>query len=81
MTEELQGELVFVGYTNGYQILYGAESEGGEGSFYSDTENGCYIPLYMLKSHAHRLQSTTDMNVTLERVREAQKQAPNKEQK
>lgn len=73
MAEELQSDLVFVGYTNGYQILYGAESEGGEGSFYSDTRNACYIPLYMLKSHVHRLQTTTDMNVTLERVMEAQK--------
>jgi len=73
MTEELQEELIFVGYTNGYQILYGAESQGGEGLFYSDTENECYIPLYMLKTHAHRLQTTTNMSVTLERVREAQK--------
>ena len=70
MEKELQSELVFVGYTDGYQILYGAESEG---VFYSDTENECYIPLYMLKSHVHRLQTTSDMNVTLEQVIEAQK--------
>jgi hypothetical protein len=72
MSDELHEELVFVGYTNGYQILYGAESEGGEGSFYSDTENNCHIPLYMLKSHAHRLQTTTDMNVTLDKLKKAQ---------
>ena len=73
MSKNLHDELIFVGYTNGYQILYGAASEGGEGSFYSDTENDSYIPLYMLKTHAHRLQSTTDMNVTLDKVRRAQK--------
>lgn len=73
MIEKSQDKLVFVGYTNGHQILYGAKSQGGEGSFYSDTDNDCYIPLYMLKSHAHRLQSTTNMTVTLDRLREAQR--------
>ena len=71
--EEPQKELVFVGYTNGYQILFGAASEGGEGGFYSDQEQDCHIPLYMLKKHAPMLQTTTGMNVTLEKLIKAQK--------
>ena len=66
---ELYEDLIFVGYTNGYQILYATESEGGEGSFYSDTSNECWIPLYMLKRHANRLETTAGMNVTLGRIK------------
>ena len=74
MTKDLHDEIVFVGYTNGAQILYASDvNEGGEGAFYRDTENDCCIPLYMLKTHWHRLESTTDGAVTLERIREAQK--------
>lgn len=63
-----ENELIFVGYTNGHQILYGAQSEG---VFYSDTENDCFIPLYMMKRHEHRLQTTSNMQVTLEKIQEA----------
>ena len=35
----MQDELIFVGYTNGNQILYATEINGGEGSFYADTDN------------------------------------------
>lgn len=73
MTKELHDELIFVGYTNGHQILYASEAGEGEGAFYSDTDNDCYIPLYMLKTHWHRLESTTNGEVTLERIRAAQK--------
>ncbi|NCP63188.1 MAG: hypothetical protein GW763_11330 [Paraglaciecola sp.] len=45
----------FVGYTNGNQISYAKEEEG---SFYPDTDNDCYIPLYMLDVHLHRLGGT-----------------------
>jgi len=62
-------KLIFVGYTNGHQILYGAEDVG---SFYSNTDNDCFIPLYMMERHAHRLQNTSGMNVTLEKVLAAQ---------
>lgn len=58
-------ELVFVGYTNGHQIKYAREDEG---VFYPDTDNECYIPLYMLKTHLHRIESTSDFNVTLEEI-------------
>ena len=72
MSEKPQEELVFVGYTNGYQIFYAASEEyGGEGSFYSDTEGDSYIPLYMLKRHVHRLETTSKMNVTLDKLNEA----------
>ena len=69
----MQDKLIFVGYTNGNQILYATGINGGEGSFYADTDNDCYIPLYMLKSHAHRLQSTSNMSVTLDKLKKAQK--------
>ena len=49
-------ELVHVGFTNGDQITY-AKTE--EGSFYPDTAGDCYIPLYMLKSHEHRIETTS----------------------
>ncbi len=62
-------DLIFVGYTNGNQILHASgERRGGEGSFYSSTEGDCYIPLYMLKAHAHRIGSTSVGNITLETV-------------
>lgn len=74
MNEDLHKELVFVGYTNGHQIFYATEKEGGEGMFFSDTGDDCIIPLYMLKAHWHRLESTTNGSVTLDMIREAQKE-------
>ena len=67
-TKEKTEALIFVGYTNGYQILYAAE-EGG--TFHSDTDGHCCIPLYMMKRHAHRLETTSDMSVTLEKLKAA----------
>jgi|GEM_PF-2982209 len=49
-------ELLHVGFTNGYQVKY-AKTE--EGTFYPDTCGDCYIPLYMLKSHEHRIETTS----------------------
>ena len=73
MSKELNDELIFVGYTNGNQVLYAnVEKFGGQGAFYKTTEHDCYIPLYMLKKHVHRLESTSDGEVTLGRVRAAQ---------
>jgi hypothetical protein len=55
-------ELTFVGYTNGAQILYANDkSFGGEGALYKTSEHDCCIPLYMLKTHHHRLESTTEL--------------------
>lgn len=74
MSKELHDDLIFVGYTNGAQVLYANDKGfGGEGAFYKTKEHNCVIPLYMLKTHWHRLQSTTEGEVTLERVKEAQK--------
>lgn len=74
MNEQLHDELIFVGYTNGAQILYANDiKSGGEGAFFRDTEHNCIIPLYMLKTHWHRLESTTNGSVTLDMIREAQK--------
>ena len=72
-TEELHDKLVFVGYTNGAQILYANdENQGGEGSFYKTTDHDCWIPLYMLKTHVHRLE-TGFAGVTLETIKAAQR--------
>ncbi|WP_029511155.1 hypothetical protein [Marinobacterium stanieri] len=46
-----QKKLIHVGFTNGNQVEY-AKTE--EGAFYPDTDNDCWIPLYMLAVHAHR---------------------------
>lgn len=56
-------ELILVGFTNGHQINYASEPEG-EGCFYSNTDNECYIPLYMLETHHHRIESTSNGEVT-----------------
>lgn len=61
-------ETCHVGFTNGHQISYANEDNGGEGAFYFNTENECYIPLYMLKAHLHRIESTSCGNVTAEEL-------------
>jgi len=71
-------DLIFVGYTNGYQILYAAESEG---AFYPDGNNDSYIPLYMLKGHAHRIENTTCGSMTLETVLAKRKQVAAKKER
>lgn len=50
-----------VGYTNGYQLYYNKSEESG--LFYPDTDGNCIIPLYMLKTHDHRIEITTDGEV------------------
>ena len=49
-------ELLHVGFTNGTQVKYAKDEEG---AFYPDTDGDCYIPLYMLKSHEHRVETTS----------------------
>jgi hypothetical protein len=49
-------ELSHVGFTNGDQVKYAKVEEG---AFYPDTHGDCYIPLYMLKSHEHRIETTS----------------------
>ncbi len=51
-----QRKLIHVGFTNENQVRYVTELRQG-GGFYPDTENECYIPLYMLEVHAHRAGS------------------------
>lgn len=70
--EEMTEELIFVGYTNGSQVLYASsDKHGGEGVFYNSTDGGCYIPLYMLKAHAHRIEATSIYGVTLDQISNA----------
>ena len=60
-------DLSFVGFTNGSQISY-ANAEEGEGCFYFNSDNDCYIPLYMLKAHLHRIETTSNGEVTAETI-------------
>jgi len=59
-------DLAFIGFTNGDQIAYANSNDVREGAFYFDSENQCYIPLYMLKAHLHRIELTSFENVTAE---------------
>ncbi len=71
--KEVQDELIFVGYTNGAQVLYAnKERYGGQGAFFKTSEHECYIPLYMLRKHAHRLKSPA-FKITVEDIVGAQK--------
>lgn len=45
-------EIIHVGFTNPAQIGYAKDESG---FFYPDTDNQCYIPLYMLKRHLNRM--------------------------
>lgn len=62
---EYQDKLIHVGFTNGanLKLLDGT----GYGAMYSDTKQNCYIPVYMLKAHEHRIELTggdaTDIDV------------------
>ena len=67
--KETQDDLIFVGYTNGYQISYAkGNEEESVGQFYGTTDGNSLIPLYMLKSHAYRLETTSHGNITLEKI-------------
>lgn len=71
-----ESELVHIGYTNGAQVLYCVANKSG--SFYPDTENDSCIPVYMLRTHAHRLESTTNGEVTLDLIKHAWKMLKSK---
>lgn len=49
-----QRELIHVGFTNEHQVTYVTEQKE-DGAFYPDSDNECYIPLYMLNVHSHRV--------------------------
>ena len=56
------GELSFIGYTNGANLKLLKETDYG--AMYSNTKENCYIPLYMLKSHLHRIETTSNGSAT-----------------
>ena len=56
----VDSRLIHVGYTNPHQIEH-AKVESG--LFYPDTEHDCWIPVYMLKTHEHRLFYPVDSGV------------------
>lgn len=49
-----QRELVHVGFTNEHQVTSVTEQQL-DGYFYHNSDNECYIPLYMLNIHSHRV--------------------------
>ena len=53
-SELRQEKLIHVGFTNESQVQYVTEDKE-EGAFYPNSDNGCYIPVYMLNVHAHRV--------------------------
>jgi len=55
-----------VGYTNGANIKLLQETDYG--AMYSDTKEGCYIPLYMKQGHIHRIETTGGDKQTEDRV-------------
>jgi hypothetical protein len=74
--KSVDNDLIFVGFTNGAQILYANDSEG-EGSFYRTSEHNCIIPLYMLGCHVNRIETTTDGSVNLGMIIEARSSISN----
>lgn len=62
-------ELVFVGYTNPYQLVHScANDDEASGSFYPNTKEDTTIPLYMLKCHERRLINLTDGDLTVSKL-------------
>jgi hypothetical protein len=55
-TSNIKGEYLHVGFTNGANIKLLQETDYG--AMYSNTNQNCYIPLYMLKDHLHRIETT-----------------------
>ena len=53
-SELRQEKLIHIGFTNESQVQYVTEDKE-EGAFYPNSDNGCYIPVYMLNVHAHRV--------------------------
>lgn len=65
--DETHNHITLIGYTNGAQIRYAkSESHGGQGSFYIDQDNNCTIPVYMLKTHHFRIETSTNGMVTID---------------
>ncbi len=72
MSENIHNDLIFVGYTNGAQVLYANDNKyGAQGAFYKTTEHDCLIPLYMLKTHENRIKDKRG-DVTLDMIKTAQ---------
>ena len=53
-SELRQEKLIHIGFTNESQVQYVTEDKE-EGAFYPNSDHGCYIPVYMLNVHAHRV--------------------------
>lgn len=56
-------DLIHIGFTNKSQIKYVTEDKD-EGAFYQNSDHGCYIPIYMLNVHAHRVGSESKIYCT-----------------
>lgn len=55
-----QHKLIHIGFTNESQVQYVNEQKE-DGTFYPSSDNGCYIPVYMLDVHAHRVGANSEI--------------------
>lgn len=55
-----QRKLIHVGFTNEHQVTSVTEQQL-DGYFYPNSDNECYIPLYMLNVHAHRVGKDSEI--------------------
>lgn len=59
-------DICFVGFTNGANIKLLKDTDYG--AMYSNTNQNCYIPLYMLRSHLDRIELTSNGSITAESI-------------
>jgi len=71
ISPEYQG-LVFIGYTNPFQIVHSCDKVEPSGSFYPNTDENTTIPLFMLRCHENRLLNLTDGDLSIEKIKELQ---------
>ena len=64
----MEPDYIHVGYTNGANIKLLHETDYG--AMYSNTDQNCYIPLYMHRSHLHRVELTGGDNDTMIKLSE-----------
>lgn len=56
-----------VGYTNGANIKLLHETDYG--AIYSTTDQNCFIPLYLLEDHIHRIETTGGDELTAKKMK------------
>ena len=70
INQYIKDSYVHVGYTNGANIKLMQGTDYG--AMYSNTNQNCYIPLYMLEGHLHRIETTGGDSDTAIKLQEAE---------